>query len=169
MLSNDQRTQIERLFRQFGRGVGSYVSARVGNPDIAENITSNVFMIVVQRIDQCRSSPAAWLWSIVRTELARYFRHRKPTVELPENILDPALTPPEAAARNEMQILMRDALGRLNEDQQRIVYMKFFLDMANTDIAAELGMKASNVGVIAHRAMKQLRELMELKFSGPKP
>jgi RNA polymerase sigma-70 factor (ECF subfamily) len=167
LLPTDQRTRIERLFRQYGRGIGSYIRARVGDADTAENITSSVFLIVVRRIDQCRSSPAAWLWSIVRSELARHFRQVRPTVELQESILDPAQSPPEMAARNEMQTLMRDALGRLSEEQQQVIYMKFFLDMANTDIAAELKLGVSNVGVIAHRAMRQLREMMEIKLSGP--
>jgi hypothetical protein len=38
--------------------------------------------------------------------------------------------------------------------------MKFFLDMPNTDIAEALGMTPSNVGVVVHRAVKRLRELM---------
>ncbi|HET6247684.1 MAG TPA: sigma-70 family RNA polymerase sigma factor [Tepidisphaeraceae bacterium] len=161
MLPAERATQVEELFRQYGRGVGSYIMARVGNADVAETITSNVFMIVVRRIEQCRSSPAAWLWSIVRSELARHFRQHRPTVELDERLCDPALSPPEVAARNEMQERMRIAIHKLGEEQQRIIYLKFFLDVPNTEIAAELRLSASNVGVIIHRAMKQLRELME--------
>jgi RNA polymerase sigma-70 factor (ECF subfamily) len=161
LLPNERTSQIEELFRQYGRGVGSYILARVGNADFAETITSNVFMIVVRRIDQCRSSPSAWLWSIVRSELARHFRQHRPTVELDEKLRDPALTPPELASQNEMQQRMRIAIDQLNEEQQRIVYLKFFQDVSNTEIAIELGLSASNVGVIVHRAIKRLRELME--------
>jgi RNA polymerase sigma-70 factor (ECF subfamily) len=157
----DRRTRIEALFRQYGRGVGSYVLARVGDGDVAETITSNVFLIVVRRIEQCRSSPAAWLWSIVRSELARHFRQRRPTSILDESHPDPAAGPPEAAATAEMQARARAALGRLSEEQQRIIYLKFYLDVPNTEIAVMLGISASNVGVIVHRAVKRLRELME--------
>ena len=38
--------------------------------------------------------------------------------------------------------------------------MKFFLDMPNTEIAGALGMTAGNVGVVVHRSVKRLRELM---------
>jgi RNA polymerase sigma-70 factor (ECF subfamily) len=158
---NERSNMVEDLFRQYGRGVGSYILARVGNADVAETITSNVFMIVVRRIEQCRTSPSAWLWSIVRSELARHFRQQRPTVELDEKLCDPSLTPPEVAARNEMQERMRIAIHRLNEEQQRIVYLKFFLDVPNTEIALELKLSPSNVGVIIHRAVKRLRELME--------
>jgi RNA polymerase sigma-70 factor (ECF subfamily) len=161
LLPNERANQIEELFRKFGRGVGSYVMARVGNADVAETITSNVFMIVVRRIEQCKTSPTAWLWTIVRSELARHFRQHRPTVELEEKFPDPSLSPPEVAARNEMQERMRVALHRLTEEQQRIIYLKFFLDVPNTEIGAELGLSSSNVGVIVHRAVKSLREIME--------
>jgi len=161
MPSDARQRQIDQMFRQYGRGVGSYIMARVGNADVAEMITSNVFLIVVRRIEQCRTSPTAWLWSIVRSELARHFRQYRPTDTLEESHPDPALSPPEAAARNEMQANIRNALARLNEEQQHIIYLKYFMDVPNTDIARELSLSSSNVGVIVHRAVKRLREIME--------
>jgi len=156
-----RRRLIEEMFRQYGRGVGSYVLARVGNADAAETITSNVFLIVVRRIEQCRTSPAAWLWSIVRSEIARHFRQHRATAPIEESHPDPALSPPEVAARNEMQARIRAALACLSDDQQRIIYLKYFLDVPNTEIASELNLSTTNVGVIVHRAVKRLRELME--------
>ncbi|HZL36856.1 MAG TPA: sigma-70 family RNA polymerase sigma factor [Tepidisphaeraceae bacterium] len=167
MDSSERQRQIEALFRGYARGVGSYALARVGDPQVAETIVSNVFLIVVRRIEQCRSSPAAWLWSIVRSELARYFRQHRPMAPLPATCLDPAPRPPEIAEGLEMQSRMRQALERLTEEQQRIVYLKFFLDVPNTQIAGELGLSASNVGVIVHRTLARLRELMETRSSNP--
>jgi len=159
-VADRRRERIEGLFRRYGAGVGSYVLARVGNADLAEAITSNVFLIVVRQIDQCRSAPAAWLWSIVRTELARHFRQHRSTATLPESYPDRAPGPPEQAERREMQRRMWLALDRLDEEPHRIIYLKFFLDVPNTQIASQLGLSRSNIGVIVHRAIKQLRELM---------
>jgi RNA polymerase sigma-70 factor (ECF subfamily) len=165
----ERQQKVEELFRQYGRGVGSFIMARVGNADLAETITSNVFFIVVRQIEQCRSAPGAWLWSIVRSELARHFRRHKAADQLTDRFADPALAPPELAARNEMQERMQIALHRLGDEQQRIIYLKFFLDVPNTEIAAELGLSSSNIGVIVHRAVKQLRELMEEKTRAANP
>jgi DNA-directed RNA polymerase specialized sigma24 family protein len=33
-----------------------------------------VFLTVVRRLHQCRASEAAWLWAVVRSELARHWR-----------------------------------------------------------------------------------------------
>lgn len=136
--------------------------ARVGDVDLAETITSSVFLIVVRRIEQCRTSPAAWLWSIVRSEIARHFRGHRGTESLEGRTLaDPAPQPIEMAERSEMQTKMRCALEQLNEEQQNLIYLKFFQDLPNTEIAQAMGLSPSNVGVIVHRAVKRLRELME--------
>src|SRR5207302_5689291 len=104
-----------------------------------------------------------WVWSIVRSELARHFRDRRiaePLDQAGGALSDAAPRPPEVAERNEAHARMRRALERLTEEQQKIVYMKFFQDMPNVEIAEALGLSVSNVGVIVHRAMKRLRELL---------
>ncbi len=162
MQPHERRQAIDQLFRKYGRGVGSYVLARVGDKDLAETITSSVFLIVVRRIEQCRASPAAWLWSIVRSEIARHFRQHRATESLEDRSLaDPSPQPIEMAERSEMQSRMRIALEQLNEEQQNLIYLKFFQDMPNTEIAQAMGLSSSNVGVIVHRAVKRLRALME--------
>jgi RNA polymerase sigma-70 factor (ECF subfamily) len=161
-LRNDnRRDKIETLFRTHARGVGAYLLARLGDANLAEAITSRVFLIVVRAIDQCKGSPTAWLWSIVRSELARHFRDRKKHEVLNESLPDPAAEPFEQAATREMQIKMRQALERLPDDQQQLVYMKFFQGMPNKEIAVATGLTASNVGVLIHRALKQLRTYIE--------
>lgn len=162
-MTDVQRLAIERLFNTYAKGVGSYVLARVAERQTAENITSRVFLNVVAKIDQCRGSPAAWLWSIVRNEVARYYRDRRPTASLDATVdvrIDPCGTPAEQAADHEMQIRLHLAMNQLNDEQQQLVYMKFFQAMPNTDIAKATGLSAANVGVVVHRAIKRLRELM---------
>ena len=152
--------QVDALFRRYGAGVGSYVYARVGDAELAESITSAVFLTVVRQIGQCRTTPERWLWSIVRSELARHFRDRKLAEPLGGGIVDPNRGPAENAEAREMHLRTRAALAQLTEEQQRIVYLKFFQDMSNVEIAESLGLSPSNVGVIVHRAVKRMRELM---------
>ena len=97
-MTGDQRGEIEWLFRQYGKGVGSYLLARVGDPELAEEITARVFLAVVRHYAQRRGSAVAWLWAIVRSELARHYR-RRPAAALDG---DPPATgpgPPEELVR----------------------------------------------------------------------
>ncbi|MCY3020733.1 MAG: sigma-70 family RNA polymerase sigma factor [Planctomycetota bacterium] len=177
-MTSEQQEQIESLFLRYADGIGSYVLARVGNAELAEEITSRVFLTVVRHYGQQRESVAGWLWAIVRTEIARSYRDRPrgATMPQPSGPLDgdsrascgaavPAARdadlPPEQAIRRETQIRLQAALGRLGDDEQRIVYMKFFQDVSNREIAAATGLSANHVGVIVFRTLKKLRELME--------
>lgn len=157
----DRREAIEQLFVQYGRGVGSYVMARVGDADLAEEITARVFLTVVRRFGQCRGSAVGWLWAIVRSELARHFRGPRRPDPLSDEVVDPADGPPERAERREMHLRMRTALEALSDGEHEIVYMKFFLQLRNKEIAEAMGMTASNVGVKVHRALKRLHEMLE--------
>jgi len=159
-VSPEQRGQIERLFADHGPGVGSFLLSQVRDAELAEELTARVFLAVVRAFHQCSGSPAAWLWTIVRNELARHFRDRRPTAtELPEPE-DPSGPSDGPAHRREAEADMHAALARLAEDQQRILYLKFFQDMPNTDIAVALGLTATNVGVLVHRALRRLRDLL---------
>jgi RNA polymerase sigma-70 factor (ECF subfamily) len=163
----DRRRQIEDLFTTYAKGVGAFLLARVADPELAEAITSRVFLIVVRNVEQCTGSPVAWLWSIVRSELARHFRDRKRHAPLDDSL--PAATadePLEQAARREMHQRTRRALERLPDDTQQLVYMKFFQGMPNKDIAVATGLTPTNVGVQIHRALKQLRTYLEPAHTG---
>lgn len=164
-LAADARDDIERLFRCYGRGVGSYVLTRVGDPELAEEITARVFLTVVRRFDQVRGREAAWLWAIVRSELARHFRSLRPHHPPDEELPDRGASPEEDLLRRESHERLRRALDRLSEPQQRLVCMKFFLNMRNLDIATAVGLSPSHVGVLIHRTLKQLRTWLE----GPTP
>jgi RNA polymerase sigma-70 factor (ECF subfamily) len=159
-LSSNRQQKIERLFRDFGKGVGSYVLARVGDPELAEEITARVFLQVVRHYDQLRGSAVAWLWSIVRNELARHFRAPRVRQPLDESLLDTKLLPGDELERRELAALLQTGLAALDESERDLIGMKFFLRMGNRDIAAATGLTATNVGVRLFRALQRLRGLM---------
>ena len=163
----DHRDAIEALFRRHARGVGGFVLARVGDPELAEELTARVFLQVVRKFHQLRGPPAAWLWAVVRSELARHFRDARPAEPLPERLPDPGELPPGEAQRREAQVALQAALAKLPEQTQQLVYLKFFLDLPHAEIAEATGLTVSNVGVRLFRAMRDLRAL--LGEPGPNP
>lgn len=167
MLTGDHRADAERLFLKYGQGVASYVLARVRNYEAAEAITSRVFLIVVRKMSQCRGSAAAWLWSIVRSEIARYFRDRPNHARLEQDLPAGGEGPSEELARKEQQSRLISALSELSPEQQEVLSMKYFMGMRNKDIAAALGTTPTHIGVKVHRALKALRKRMSPSASDP--
>jgi len=142
--------------------------ARTGDAELAESITAQVFAIVVRKFDQCRESPAAWLWSIVRNELAAHFRsqrgrHGQVSLDggFDHGLVDGDPTPDDVLHQQESADRLHEALKQLDEEQHTIVYMKFFQDLPNVEIAEALGITANSIGVKIHRTLKRLRDLLE--------
>ena len=144
--------------------MGSYALVRTGDAELAESIVARVFGIVVRKFHQCRGNQAAWLWSIVRSELARHFREQRSHVpidqDLADQLPDAHPTPVEQLIQRETIHVLRHALVQLNDDEQTIIFLKFFQDMPNVDIAEATEITPSNVGVKVHRALKRLRDVM---------
>ena len=161
-MTSRQQEEIEALFLKYGKGIGSYVLARVGNAELAEEITSRVFLTVVRCYGQQRESAAGWLWSIVRSEVARSFRERRGVASFDSSKIAAEQTlPAQQMIERETRSQLQRALAQLSEDDHRIVYMKFFQDMSHQEIAAEYELTANNVGVIVFRTLKTLRDLMQ--------
>lgn len=167
---DERRQRIELLFHRFGKGVGGFLLARLGDPELAEELTSRVFLKVVRSIDQLRGPPAPWLWAIVRTELARWFRDRRHLEPLSPDLADPRANPTEEFERGLDQERLRLALATLPEATQQFLYLKFFVQMTNREIAAATGLSESNVGVRVFRALRELRGLLDTPtFPAPQP
>jgi RNA polymerase sigma-70 factor (ECF subfamily) len=153
---------MEQIFQRYAEGVGSYMLARVGSAELAEELTARVFVLVVQRHAQCRGNVAGWVWSIARSVLARHFRSRGRLRAPPPPSMDSVPDPGVSAEIREMRDRLPEALAELDDRQREIVYLKYFQDLSNREIAEATGITPSNVGVVLHRALKRLRELMEV-------
>ncbi len=159
-MTADHRRAVEQLFRTHGRGVANYVFARVGDAEQAEEITSRVFLKVAAHIDRLRGEPTPWLWAIVKNELARHFRDGRRHEPVSDALPSADEPPDDQLARKQSGDKLRAALAHLPEPQQQIVFLKFFENLGNQEIAAVTGMTPSNVGVTVHRTLKQLRILL---------
>ncbi len=136
---------------------------RVGDPELAEEITSRVFLKVVRNHDQLRGPPAPWLWAIVRNELARYFRDRKCSEPLSEELRDDRPIPSEVLEHRQAIENLSAAIDQLSDETQQLIYMKFFLNLSQREMAQATGLTESNVGVRIYRTLQQLRTLLEPK------
>ena len=74
--------------------------------------------------------------------------------------------PVELAQASELSARIRLALTQLPNQQAEVFCMRFLNDLSYRDIARQLGIKNSAVGVKLHRARSRLRELLS-RPNGP--
>ena len=149
------------LYRRYVGPVYRYCSRQL-DPHTAEDVTSTVFLKVMNGIDQFKPSGAgfrSWLFAIahhavvdqhrIRTDLpiGEFDRHdRKPAVE------------DEAVLRDEMRRL-RSALRQLPVDQRAVINLRL-ADLTSVEIAAVLSKTPGSVRVLQHRAILALRGVL---------
>lgn len=59
---------------------------------------------------------------------------------------------------------LREAVRQLPEDYQDVIYTRYFLDLPVDESAAVLGIAEGTVKSRSHRALKQLKALIETRY-----
>lgn len=141
-----------------------YISYRVGNTQLAEDLTSMVFEKALTKFNSYRSDRASlltWLVSIARNMVVDHYRASasKQTVALEEaaEIMAENVSPEDEAIRNEERRRLRMCLAGLSPREKEIISLKFGAELTNRRIAGMLGLSESNVGVMLYRAIRKLR------------
>jgi RNA polymerase sigma factor (sigma-70 family) len=153
------------LYEEFLPKVLAFISYRVADTHLAEDLTSAVFekaMIKFNTYDTKKGKFATWLFSIARNTLTDHFRasNRYQTVTLDSivSVCDDKAPPDDAAVMDEERRRLYTCIGRLTGQEQEIISLKFGAEMTNRQISRLLGLTESNVGVIVYRTVRKLRD-----------
>src|SRR3989337_1856401 len=73
MTERKPQVVFERLYREFGPEVLAFCRRRV-EPDVADDVTAETFLVVWRRLSDVPRSPRGWLLGIARLTLANQLR-----------------------------------------------------------------------------------------------
>lgn len=168
------------LYRRFLPGVFGYIATRVPERATAEDLTSEVFLQMVEGIHRLRARDdagfIAWLLRIARVTVAGYYRKRgqqqipfslqgddwqetQATLTVGEGShpeADPAFW---AETREEWQTVVQ-AINRLTEEQRQVLVGRLILGYDVATIARMIGKKANAVKALQFRALQSLKRLL---------
>ena len=159
----DPQESFAMLYKQYLPKVFRYVSYKVGNISVAEDLTSNVFEKALVSFDRYRSEKASfstWLFSIAHHTVADYYKVNRRRQNVPlEFVTNTCIeeNPEDAVSQQEELQRLYDFLSQLSQQEQDIISLKFGAELTNRQIAGLLNLSDSNVGVIVHRAIHKLR------------
>ncbi|MDR2589817.1 MAG: sigma-70 family RNA polymerase sigma factor [Oscillospiraceae bacterium] len=162
---------IEEIFNTFYDKIYSFTLMRVGNVHDSEDITSDVFMKVAEKIDTYNPDKAAfstWIFVIALNEIRMFYRKRKPiysidcisefvsSFDIEENLL-----------KHEERIFLYKAIENLDEISKEVVLLRYFADLSTKQIAEITALSETNVDVKMHRAKEKIKKyLINCKKSG---
>jgi RNA polymerase sigma-70 factor (ECF subfamily) len=181
---NGESEALSMLYRQFLTGVFDYIAIRVPDRATAEDLTSEVFLQMVEGIHQLRARNevgfAAWILQIARTIVAGYYRkcERLPVClpldptnrneeEEQESCLLPAIHPDTdpvrlAEARDEWSTVV-NAINTLTEEQRQVLIGRLILGYDVATVAQMIGKNANAVKALQFRALQSLQRRLGRK------
>lgn len=161
-----------------------FAMMQLRNESIAEDVVSETFLAILEKPDsfEGRSSLRTYATGILKFKIVDLIRRRGREVHvepLDEQSMDDAMDalfaedghwqhPPPAWQHPEKSLeqrqffeVLQTCVDRLPAKVGRVFMMREWLDKEVDDICAELGITASNCGVMLYRARMRLRDCLD--------
>jgi len=163
--------RLAELADRYGRMVFATAYRVLGNAEDAEDALQQVFLKLLGKRNGRLKPDAVRDWgAFLRVAasrcaldmLRRKARRKRTTDTLSERVgLAAEENPRHLATRREEARLLREALSALPKRDARVFALRYFEDFAYAEIAEQMNVSVSQVGVILHRARKRLRGILE--------
>jgi RNA polymerase sigma-70 factor (ECF subfamily) len=158
------------LYRRHVGPIYRYIYLRVGQEDLAQDLTADVFLRALEGIGsfQYRGVPfAAWLFRIAHDRVVDHFRRRGMVgsslkAEAVVDWRDPVARAEERAERERL----RRAMEELTEEQRQVVALRFGEGFTSAEVARMLGKSEGAVKALQYRALAALRRILERDEGG---
>ncbi len=162
-----EKEMFIQIYERYRPSIFNYIFYRVGDPDLADDLTSDVFVRLVDKYDESvrNGRPIApWLYAIAKNLVIDHHRRAgllgwQPLSE--QAVASETSSPAKQTELRLTQECLITALNYLTEDQRQVVLLKFIERRTNQEIGDLLGKPESAVKSLQHRALAALRRALE--------
>lgn len=157
---------IGALYECHRVGIFRYLFYRTGDTQIADDLTSEVFLRMIRSLSGYRLQNVAfqaWLFQIAHNLLNDHYRKMsvRNQVQLEENIMENPQTERSRPVEHSLNsVTLRKALDLLSGEQRDVIVMRFITGMPISEVAQALNKSEDAVKGLQRRALANLRELL---------
>ncbi|MEU1605869.1 ECF subfamily RNA polymerase sigma factor, BldN family [Micromonospora matsumotoense] len=148
-----------------------FVYFRVGNRQLAEDLTSDTFLRALKRIGSFTwqgRDLGAWLVTIARNLVADHFKSGRYRLEVTTgDVLDadredrgPEGSPEAAVVEHITNVALLTAVTRLNPEQQECIVLRFLQGLSVAETARAMGKNEGAIKALQYRAVRALARLL---------
>ncbi len=158
---------LRTVYEDYGGAAFGYLVSALGDRAAAEDVQQEVFLEVWRRgasYDPSRGSLGTWIMSIARNRGVDHLRKRVPeprdpagAVALAEDREDPSASADALLERWRVAAL----LGRVPADEARLLRLRFYDGLTQSEIAERTGMPLGTVKMRMVQGLDRLRVLIE--------
>ena len=162
---------FDGIYLLFADRVYRYQLTRVGDPEHAEEITSQVFLRLIEKIDIYRIGPrdnaaifSAWLYRLAHNKMVDVLRRIKRAQETPleqaMTVENPHRPLTEIEERLDFEQILT-SLSILNEQQREVILLRFLDELSIAETAQLLQKSEGAIKALQHRALESLRRHLQ--------
>ena len=153
---------IGAIYDKYFPEVYRYVRYRLNDQYVAEDITSDVFVRLLQAVQNKRgprTNLKAWLLATASHIVTDHIRrtYRRPTEVLPEDVMDSTSLPGDEYDHKEQAINFQQAFRRLTAEQQHVLSLRFGDGYSLEETASLMKKKVNAVKALQFRALAALQ------------
>lgn len=161
-VSQGQLSSMGMLFERYHVRLYQYFLRLIGNGDLAEDLTQEVFYRILKYRSSYKSSTPfrLWIFRIARNVANDHFAKKGELVSQ-DTVPEPAVEYDAIGqiTRQDQVDQLKRAFAQLSEDKREVLIQSRYCDMKYTDIARVTDSTVSAVKVRVHRAIKDLRDV----------
>jgi len=154
------------IFDRYARPIISFVYDMVGRRELAEELTQETFVRAYRNIKGLRDETklSTWLFGIAKNVARESLRSRvrdDRKVGIDDDrimeLADAGVTPDDQLLNKELNGVIREALGALDEDKRLVFTLKIFQQRSYEEIAEITGSSIPKLKTDLHRARAEMR------------
>jgi len=166
--SRAEPAALGMLYDQYVEKIYAYIYHRVGQADLAEDLTGQVFMRMLEAVRNgkgWRTSFSGWLYRIAHNLVIDHYRrkHRATLVNIDdaEPVQAQAGDPVRSVENQYERERLRTALAKLTEEQSQVISLRFLEDLSIAEVAEIMEKTEGAVKALQYRAVLALRRVMQ--------
>ena len=160
-----------QIYDRYVDTVFRFVYFRVGNRQLAEDLTSDTFLRALKRIGSFTwqgRDLGAWLLTIARNLVADHFKSGRYRLEVTTgDVLDadredrgPEGSPEAAVVEHITNVALLTAVKKLNPEQQECIVLRFLQGFSVAETAQAMGKNEGAIKALQYRAVRALARLL---------
>lgn len=164
----DVSCRFDALYRQNREPVMAFALRRVGDRHVAEDVVTDVFVVLWRRADDVPPGDEArrWLYGVARHVIGNHHRAARRHARLVARLFETSrrlATSPEESFEH---VDVLQALGRLSPEDREVLRLSAWEELSYAEIGAALNLSPAAVTSRIHRARRRLENAMSVEDRG---
>jgi RNA polymerase sigma-70 factor, ECF subfamily len=172
---NGESEAFGQIYDRYADTVFRFIYFRVGNRQLAEDLTADTFMRALKRIGSFTwqgRDLGAWLVTIARNLVADHFKSGRYRLEVTTgDVLDadgedrgPEGSPEAVVVDHITNVTLLRAVKQLNAEQQECIVLRFLHGFSVAETALAMGKNEGAIKALQYRAVRALARLLPEGF-----